>query len=72
MAERDKIEIKRWMLKKGFTVFGIRDALGIKTHAPVSNTLAGRVSYRKVLRFFVDHGCPKKHLGLPKDMRSKQ
>ncbi len=69
MGGRDKIEIKRWMLRKGVTVYGIRDALGYKTHGAVSNTLADRQDNRKVLGYLLEKGCPKKYLGLPKDMK---
>ena len=69
MAERNKVEIKRWMLRKGITVSCICEELGYKTNAVVSNTLGGREDNRKVLGYFVDKGCPKKYLALPKDMQ---
>ena len=67
---RNTVEIKRWMLSTGVTVYGIRDALGYKNHTAISNTLAGRTSTRKVLGYLVKKGCPRKYLGLPKDMQA--
>ncbi|PLX49149.1 MAG: DNA-binding protein [Desulfobulbaceae bacterium] len=70
MAEqsgRNEVEIRRWMVGR-MTVKEIRDALGYKSHSIVSNTIAGREHNRRVLGYFLEKGCPRKHLGLPIDM----
>lgn len=71
MKKRNTIEIKRWMLRAGVTVYGMRDVLGFSTHTGVSNTLAGRVDNKKVLGYLLEKGCPQKYLGLPKDMQDQ-
>lgn len=71
MTKRNKVEIKRWMLRREITVSGMCEDLGYKTNAVISNTLAGREDNRKVLGYWLKKGCPKKYLGLPKDMKGE-
>ena len=70
-GERQANKIWSFMRDKGFTGRDIMRACGHKSSCLASNTIAGRSHNRKVLRFLVTKGCPKKYLGLPQDMRGK-
>lgn len=66
---RNSVEIDVWMKRNGLSVGKIQKMLGYRTHAGVSNTIAGRDNLRRVLELLVEKGCPVKYLDLPKTMK---
>ena len=67
--ERNKIEIKVWMLRKGITVSQLAKEAGYKRVTLASSTVAGLRNSRKILRLLINKGCPVEFLDLPEDMR---
>ncbi|MDR2551410.1 MAG: hypothetical protein LBD10_14555 [Desulfobulbus sp.] len=67
--ERNSIEIRVWMRRKGIRLVNIQRELEFRTHKTVRATIEGAENNRRVLAWLRDAGCPKKHLALPADMR---
>ncbi|MDH5297648.1 MAG: hypothetical protein OEV91_01360 [Desulfobulbaceae bacterium] len=69
MTDRQANKIWGWMREREITATAIASGLGHKTHAVVSNTIAGRKNNRGVLQWLIDNGCPVEFMDLPADMR---
>ena len=65
---RNGLEIKIWMMRKGITQPQIeREAEVVQSN--VSRTISGERNCRAVLSYLLKKGCPRKYLALPKDMQ---
>lgn len=74
-AKRERIdrrEVKAWMVMQELKPRDIQEAIGLKYHNQVVETLLGDRSDRRVLAWLRDNGCPVHALKLPKDMLEKQ
>jgi hypothetical protein len=60
---------KAWMAQNDVRNVDIQNALNMKRHNLVSDTLRGRRDHRRVLRYLIERGCPSEFLALPEDMR---
>lgn len=67
-VKRNTKKIRGWMLDHDEEVGLIAGTLDVH-YSLVSNTIAGRKDNRKVLRYLLYKGCPKKYLDLPKDLQ---
>jgi hypothetical protein len=73
-AKRERIdrrEVKAWMVMQELKPRDIQEAIGLKYHNQVVETLLGDRSDRRVLAWLRDNGCPVNALKLPKDMLEK-
>ena len=68
MKKRNTTEIRVWMIRKGITYREIRDILGYADSRTVRTTVYGDENNKRVLRWFIENGCPKKYLALPEGM----
>ena len=59
---RDTKRIRAWMRENRWRQCDIRRALDYDKATPVWETIAGRRSSRRVLRWFIDNGCPVRYL----------
>lgn len=69
--KRNTAEIKVWMLRNGHTIESIRKTLGYANNSPVSLTISGKRSTRRVLSWLREQGCPARYLDLPRQMRER-
>lgn len=67
---RDTKNIRRWMAENRWRQCDIQRSLRYAHATPVWETIAGRRDSRRVLQWFVDHGCPVSFLDLPEDMKA--
>jgi transcriptional regulator with XRE-family HTH domain len=68
IPNRKGVEIKIWMLRKRIKQQDVERATGVD-QSSVSRTINGKRNCRPVLEFFLENGCPRKYLGLPKDLQ---
>lgn len=60
-------QAKAWMVLNDIRIVDIQAALNMH-HTPISYTLSGSVSNRRVLDYLLKKGCPAEYLALPEDM----
>lgn len=61
----ESIKVKIWLLKKGYRQAQIATEIPC-SRVLVSYTIAGKAKNRKILKWLIDHGCPKEYLDFPK------
>ena len=61
-----------WMLTNDIRNVDIQNALEMKSHTQVANTLSGRENNRRVLQYLIERGCPVEYLDLPKGMKNEK
>ena len=61
-----------WMLERDIRSVDIQNALRLKSHSLVANTLAGRQNNRRVLGYLLEQGCPAEYLDLPTTMEGNK
>ena len=70
MTERPKRkQAKAWMILHDIRSVDIQDALKMKHHTQVVETLSGKRDDRQVLRYLLEQGCPAEYLDLPDDIK---
>ena len=62
----DAIEVKVWMIRNGYKVMDVARDLHVH-HSAVVHTLAGRARVPRVIKWFLDHGCPAELLGIEEE-----
>ncbi len=65
---RNTEAIKKWMKDNRWRLCDIRRALGLVHHTQIWETIKGKRSDRRTLKWFLKHGCPVEYLGLPNDI----
>lgn len=60
------------MLENDIRGVDIQNALRLRSHSLVANTLAGRRSNRRVLQYLIEKGCPVEYLDLPKPIEGNK
>ena len=70
--KRNSIEIRVWLQRKKISLVTIQKELGHTNNKTVWATIEGEENNRKVLGWLLKEGCPKKHLALPPDMRTRE
>jgi mannose/fructose/N-acetylgalactosamine-specific phosphotransferase system component IIB len=68
-ATRKKTRV--WMLTNDIRNVDIQNALEMKSHTQVANTLAGRENNRRVLQYLIKRGCPVEYLDIPERMKKE-
>ena len=68
-TKRNTKEIQVWMIRNGLRAEDIRKDLGYKSSRTVRSTIYGEEDNRRVLRYFLERGCPAHLLALPNDMK---
>ncbi len=68
--KRQTAKIKEWMKENRWRICDIQRAIGHARHTPTWETIQARKDNRRVLRWFMDNGCPVDYLGLPDDMKN--
>lgn len=70
-AKEVRKQARVWMLTNGIRSVDIQNALRMKSHNLVADTLAGRRNNRRVLRYLLEKGCPGEYLDLPKEIKGE-
>ena len=60
-----------WMLTNDIRNVDIQNALVMRSHNLVADTLAGSRNNRRVLQYLIERGCPVEYLDIPGKMRKE-
>lgn len=63
-------QAKAWMVLNDIRNVNIKEALNLKHHTQVVETLSGKRNNRLVLKYLLEKGCPPEYLDLPEDMQA--
>lgn len=70
-TNRNEVEIRVWMLRKGILVKDIQEKARVSL-LTASRTIIGLMDNEAVLRVLLEMGCPEKLLDLPKGMKTDE
>ncbi len=66
---RDTKKIREWMFDNRWRLVDIARDLKIKHVTHIWETIEDKRNSRRVLRWFIDNGCPKGYLGQPDNIK---
>ncbi|MEO5327275.1 MAG: hypothetical protein H7829_03435 [Magnetococcus sp. THC-1_WYH] len=65
---RNSDAIRNWLAKQNLSASEVARRAGLKSHAIVTETIAGSLNNRRALAKLLELGCHPNILSLPKDM----
>lgn len=68
-TKKDRRQARAWMIVNSIRLVDVQQALGLKYHTQVGETLAGTRDDQRVLIYLLDRGCPERYLDLPAKMK---
>lgn len=67
--KKDRKQARAWMIVNSIRLVDVQQALGLRYHTQVGETLAGIRDDQRVLSYLLDRGCPERYLDLPAKMK---